>query len=233
MEEHSPDDRELRHKFIKEVRRAAEQEPQTDWNLICVLAGPEKKVFDSDVDGTGRLNETRTRFETGLCLVREVTARRLLKPASELTLEEIRSSGPLLYFAGLDPQQQELVGLNEQKRFDIDYGVPAENIRIEKRPDIKFTWQQFAYFPKQLIPDNGKIVIVSSGYHIPRIKDISLREKFDTEDGYLENPMPSSQLVLYASAPVPYGLVKSEIEKFPVLHEQGRSSSHFFDNEEK
>jgi len=205
-----------RHQMIAELREIAERglpEVQTDWDIIAPLSGPESgNIFDEENVGNSGYNETEKRFRTAIDVAKQVTAKRLSKSVEEITLEDIRLSGPVIYFNGLTVQneflRQEGLTILEDK-----YKFPREKIEITQNTEIKHTGHQFQDFNNHL-PQNGKMVLVSDLYHLPRMRRYL---------GLDTNDLSEDNTVLYPATPLALNirLTLDEIRKIYPYIEKG------------
>lgn len=196
---HDPSYVKSRHKAINELKELAENapKPQTSWQIIWVLSGPEvdfegKSVKDEmTVPG---YNQTKQRLETGMELVKQITALRLNKKPGEVTPEDIKQTGPKIYYNGTQEHNdfcRELAlpgGLMQTA-----YNFPGENVIITANNKITNTNDQFDDLPANLAGNNQQIVLISDLYHLPRVKRYAKKNK----DKFLKN-----QLVFYPSLPL-------------------------------
>ncbi len=174
-EYHKSEWEKARKAIVKELREISDNgfpETQTDWEIIAALSGPEEgNIFDKENVGNSGYNETEARLATAIDVAKEVTAKRLTKEVSEVTLEDIRSSGPIVYFNGLAAQNEFLATEDAMSILEERYGFPREKLKITTNPNIKHTGHQFLDFNEQLPPEGqGKMVLVSDLYHLPRMR---------------------------------------------------------------
>ena len=95
----------IKKKLIAEFKNLTSLEkliPQ-DWDLIWVLSAGEIYIRNSL---NGEQNETQERLETGIKLVKNITAKRLGK--RHLSLAEIKSHGPKIYFSGYNDHNRQM-----------------------------------------------------------------------------------------------------------------------------
>jgi hypothetical protein len=192
---------ESRQKVVEELREMAEKgppAPEANWDVIWVFSGPELN-FDGDMNTreTGRkidnYNQTKQRWETALTVARQVTAVRLGKPVEQITRKNIAEHGPAVYFNGTQKHNEcfrkycESGGLVEN-----EYDFPSSKIQITKQDGIVNTGDQFQDFPAELVPETGRLVLVSDLYHLPRVKRYAKKN---------EAKMPLDRLILYPAQP--------------------------------
>jgi len=182
---------ESRRRIVDELREIAEKgppEPEADWNIIAPLSGPEVgDIFDEENIGNSGYNETEKRFRSAIDIAKQVTAKRLSKPIEEITLDDIRVSGPFLYFNGLEAQNEFLRGQGVQI-LEEKYKFPREKLQITDNTGIKHTGHQFQDFGHH-VPQEGKMVLVSDLYHLPRMRRyLSLETSNLTPDNTVLSP---------------------------------------------
>ncbi|KKW11527.1 MAG: hypothetical protein UY50_C0011G0003 [Parcubacteria group bacterium GW2011_GWA2_49_9] len=170
-----------RHAVIerfKEYREKIEKgdlpKPAQDWEVIWALTGPDQtleegaKIHKGEEQKATSYNQTRRRFETALAVAREVTAVRLSKEVSEVTDSDIEKEGPVIYWSGKASTNDYLAQLIEAGEFEKQFHFPSSCVKITENRDIQHTGHQFAEFPKELLPEGKKVVIISDVYHLPR-----------------------------------------------------------------
>ena len=160
-----------RHEYVEEVREIIEKgppAPEQDWEVIWVLSGPEQK-FD-DPPREGKYNQTKHRFETAVNIAKEVTALRLQKMKEEVTLEDIAAHGPTLYFNGRDDQNQAFRELIAGQGVEKEFQFPDAKVMVSSDLNIQSTSHQFELFPKDFVPEDAKLVVVTDLYHLPRTR---------------------------------------------------------------
>lgn len=217
---------------MKELGRGENPLPQEDWDLVWVLSGHsvdiaeefnedssgKEVIFDhadktAEKDVAKKINESRERLETGMKLAKEITAKRLKKPADELTLADIKNSGPDIYWNATDWGND---NLRERIRegFLDKYDFPSEKIIVSANLGIQHTADQFEKIEEKVIEGRRKIVIVSDTYHLPRVKRY-LHKK--------DSKITDENSLLYASQPkrVPIGKALEEIKKVPKYIKKG------------
>lgn len=195
MDYHDPKWRQSRRKIVKELRESAEAgppEPQKDWDIIWVLAGPESRFEEPPAEGD--YNQTKLRLETGFEIVKKVTAIRLHKPAEEVTPEDIAKNGPTLYYNGKDSDNAFLYEISEPgQTLETQYHIPAKNVVITKMTGITNTGHQFEDYPRELMDSaEGKVVIVTDLFHLPRTQRTAKKhmppDSFDRAVFYAAQP---------------------------------------------
>jgi len=211
---------------MKELAYSEAPEPKEDWDLVWVISGPpidikedfsdeSKKVLFREGDKIAgrdiadKRNESRERMETGLKIVREVTAKRLGKKAEDVTADDILNNGPNIYWNATDWANDNIREAMEEGFFEEKYKFPSKKIVVAP-PDsgIEHTGHQFERFPEELAEASRKIVLVSDIYHLPRVVR------------YLDvdySKIPAEKVVVYPSEPrkVPVGKALGETKKIP------------------
>jgi len=163
---------------------------QVDWDLVWVISGPEIGITDEAEDK--KQNQTKERLEKGFELIKEITAKRIGKEVSHTTIDDIRQSGPLLYYNGSNDQNNALRESINSGVIVEKYGIPAEKMRVTENTTIENTAEQFEDFPRDLQMQSRKIILVSSLYHCPRIAKYI--EKMSREK---DNPALREQMIIY------------------------------------
>jgi len=170
---HNEEYQKSRHEYVEEIRTIVEKgfpEPQTDWETIWVISGPEIR-FDDPPEKKNGVNQTQSRFETGLSITKKVAALRAQKDVNRLTLSDLELHCPRIYFNGLDAHNDYLRSIVADGSFEQEYDFPSEKLIIAPpNHGIQHTGDQFEKFPHDLVPQTGKLVVVSDLYHIPRVK---------------------------------------------------------------
>lgn len=119
-------------------------------------------------------NDDRENTDFATQLARQITAARLNKNASDVTLEDIERNGPILVYNATNLQNQKLKETVDSGAFPL----PKEKVRIVKLsetddPQDANTRTQFERFPQEILKDliesGRKIALVSSRWHFPRI----------------------------------------------------------------
>lgn len=214
---------------MKEFAYEQAPQPQEDWDLVWVISGPPMDIsedfkgdnevlvgYDDKIakkDAEKKINESKRRFETGIDVVKRVTALRLHKEVEEVTEDDIKFSGPKVYWNATDWAND-----NMRQRIQEGYlkkqGFPDENVIVSPNLGIEHTGHQFEKFPTDLLEQSRKTVIVSDIYHLPRI------ERYLDKEG---TAMPKDKVVLYPAEPrqVPVGKALNEIKKVPKYKEKG------------
>lgn len=210
---HNADWVKSRHKIVDELREISEKElpkPESNWEVVWVFSGPELNWEGNKVNPGERsvgYNQTRKRWETGLKVAREVTACRLNKKPEEVTMEEIKKSGPKIYYNGTKEGNDNFREFSKPGgQLEIELNFPSSNVVISENADIKHTGNQFEDFPSGMVLPGNKLVIVSDLYHLPRLKRYTEKyhDKFSQE-----------QTVFYPAEPltVPVAPTLEEIKK--------------------
>ena len=173
---HDPEWVESRHKVVGELREISEKElpkPEFDWGTIWVISGPELNWEGDKINPGERsagYNQTRKRWETGLKMAREVTALRLNKKLNEVSIDDIKKHGPTIYFNGTKAHNDNFKEFARPGgQLETEFDFPSSNVRISENIGIKHTDHQFEDFPKDMLVEGNKLVIVSDLYHIPRL----------------------------------------------------------------
>ncbi len=172
-------------KEMAEIGRGEAPEPAQDWNLIWVLSGPpidiaerfdiagevlfEHGASDAEGDIKRRINESRERLEMGISIAKRVAALRLGKEEGELTPEDLKTSSPDIYWNARDWANDNLSARIAEGFLD-QYGFPAEKVIVSPNLGIKNTRDQFEKLEEAVVPTEGKVVIVSDTYHLPRVE---------------------------------------------------------------
>lgn len=206
--------------------------PKEDWDLIWVLSGSpidiaeefkegsesKEVLFDAKdkiaaEDTARKINESKERLETGIKLAKEIAAKRLNKIVEELTSEDIRSAGPDIYWNATNWGNDNLRTRISDGFLD-KYNFPSEKIVISPNLGIQHTGHQFEKIEDAIIEGRRKIVIISSAYHLPRVK------RYLHKKG---SKITEENSVLYASEPkrFPVGKSLGEIKKVPGYIKQG------------
>lgn len=217
---------------MKELGRGEDPLPQEDWDLVWVLSGHsvdiaeeftedssgKEVIFDhadkiAEKDVAKKINEGRERLETGIKLAKEITAKRLNKPADELTLEDVRNSGPDIYWNATDWGNDNLRERIKEGFLD-KYDFPSEKIIISANLGIQYTGDQFEKIEDSVIEGRRKIVIISDTYHLSRVRRY-LHKK--------DSKITEENSLLYASQRkrVPIGKALREIKKVPEYIKKG------------
>lgn len=119
-------------------------------------------------------NDDRENTDFAAQLVRQITAARLNKNASDVTLEDIERNGPILVYNGSNLQNQKLKDAVDSGAFPL----PKEKVKILKLsetddPREANTHTQFERFPQELLENlitrSRKIALVSARWHFPRL----------------------------------------------------------------
>jgi hypothetical protein len=210
-----------RNRYIAELREMLEEGspvPEKDWNHIYVFSGPEI-TFEDPPHESGPYNQTQFRLETGIDIARQITALRLNKKYDDVTAEDIRMAGPTIHFDGYSGHNTYMRTVIAEKRLGRDFGFPDEKFILpdeKSRQHTAHTGEQIAHFPDEIIADDGKFVIVSDLYHLPRIKRY-LGGKYDAKK------IPTERVVFYYAAParVPVRAALREARNIHPYHKRG------------
>ncbi len=210
----------IKRKVLEEMKAMRDSEPprpEVGWDVIWVLSGPQWSFEEEGTEAGG--NETRGRLITGFSVARQVTALRVGKTIDEVTLDDVRRYGPVIYFDAEADKNKNIAKTRDSGVFTGEYGIPSENVIIGTGEGIVNTPDQFKRFPLDLVRKSRKIVVVTDAYHLPRTERISRRVVIDGES----NPVPPERLVFYRSdfSRFPLGVVRGETRKIPQLIERG------------
>ncbi len=201
--------------------KESELAPKANWDTIWVLSGTTAENLNEPQPG--EKNETLQRLMTGFWLMRQVTAVRMTKRVEEVTEDDVREHGPVLYFNGALNKE---TGVNQNAELQAwiasgelkEFGIPAESIHFTNRDDtIVHTGDQFEDFPSTLSPEQGgRLVIVTDLYHLPRVKRY-------VQKGYPNITTPPEEVVLYPALPatLPLGKALAEVHKTPTYIDRG------------
>lgn len=181
LDYHDPKYQEARYEYIDRIREIIENgvpEPHTDWDTIWVLSGPEVRFDDppesfTPLPGLGQkvVNQTKSRFETGLTIAKKVAALRCNKDSNDLSISDIERFSPTVYFNGLDAHNDYIQSILADGSFEKEFGFPSEKLVLPPpNHGVRHTGDQFEKFPHDLVPQDGKLVVVSDLYHLPRIE---------------------------------------------------------------
>ncbi len=214
-EENLEEEKAPRREVLEKMRELAYEkapEPGEDWDVVWVISGSPSDIKAESTEQ--ERNESRERMETGLKIVREVTAIRLSKKTEEVTEDDILNSGPSIYWNATDRANDNLRQRIKEGLFEERYKFPGTKIIISQDKDIEHTGHQFEKFPVELVDNSRKIVFVSDIYHLPRV----IR--------YLDvdyNKIPLEKVVIYPSEPrkVPVGKALGETKKIPEYIKKG------------
>lgn len=208
------EEREERKEILQEMKGTAHSEipsPKENWDLIWVLSGPERSPIETPEPG--KRNENKDRLETAFKIAREVTALRIGKNKKDITKDEVASFSPDIYFNGADEENDVLRDLLRGD-FLRNYDFPAEKIIISPNLGLKHTGDQFEKMEENVLVGKRKTVIVTSAYHLPRVKRYlkTYHKKIDPEN-----------IILYPAEPVifPVGRTLGEIKKIPRYKREG------------
>lgn len=183
------------------------------------------------------IGEDRERVEKGIELVKEITAKRLGKKVSEITIGDIKEHGPIFFYNGTFRQNEVLRNVST----DV-FGLPREKVVIAEITPVKDptpqqanTYTQFDKFPQNLLrslaESQGKMAVVTSRYHLPRVmrqvaptivRDQPLWEKarldFFSADELATGPDKSKK---HKNAALILRLLKSEAKKIETYIRKG------------
>lgn len=216
LDYHDPKYQEARHEYVERIREIIENgvpEPQKDWDTIWILSGPEIRFDDSPESSNSifglkqdEVNQTNSRFVTGLSVAKNVAAIRCNKDKNGLSISESREFSPTVYFNGLDRHNDYIKSMIADGSFEQKFEFPSEKLILPpQNHGVRHTGDQFENFPHNLVPQDGKLVIVSDLYHLPRVEK------------YLNKyPIVSkNKAVLYPAVPVmlPVGRALQEARK--------------------
>ena len=176
----------VKREVLKDLKELAYENPpetKADWNLIWAFSGPHgfhqsgtwvKKGPDGLYQDIGtEVNEAITRFIAATQIVRQVTALRVGKNVEDVTLDDIRVAGPKIFYNEWDWQNDDLRELFFEENGEKQFEFPKENLIIPQNSQVMHTGHQFEKFPDEVLNvlgENGKFVLVSDLYHLPRIK---------------------------------------------------------------
>lgn len=210
---YSEKERAQRKKFIEYLREKVknkELEPKDDWDTIWVLSGPEISLNDEPEKGSGD-NQTKERIEKGFNLLKEVAAVRLGKSVSELTIGDIRKRAPIFYYNGDKARALVFRELVDSGKIEEEYGIPSEVIEITSNAsEIVHTGDQFKEFPTKFFKPKGKIIVVTSLYHTPRVQEYIKQKSIQ-----INMPDLSDNMLIYPSNldTLPIGRTVGEAKK--------------------
>lgn len=212
---------------LRELARGDLPTPERNWDLIWVFAGAEgyhqngtwvKKGINPTYQDIGNdINQSKTRLATAISIARQVTAMRVGKNTEDVLLEDIQSYDPKIFYNEWDWQNNDLRELFFEDDGEKQYQFPKENIIIPQNSQIMHTGHQFERFPGEILQklsDNGKFILVSDLYHLPRIERYAWK-RFSREI--------IDRVVLYPSQPL-FGSLKlfwGEIRKVVEYGEKG------------
>ncbi|MEK7665058.1 MAG: ElyC/SanA/YdcF family protein [Patescibacteria group bacterium] len=171
---------------IKKIIKQKNPVAKKDWDLIIILSGPQESI--ADILKNNKRNEDKDRFETALKVAKQVAKK--------------RKERPIVYYNGSDEQNDNLRGLIK-KGFLQRYDFPEEKIIVSENFKIKNTEDQFKKMSDAVLQNKRKIIIVSSAYHLPRVKNYisKYQKKFNPE-----------KIVLYPAEPKIFELKKAKEE---------------------
>lgn len=232
---------EFKDKILDEMRELHEKdlpEAQEDWDLIWTISGPPidiaeefnedhkeaaqslliegDKIAQKDIEK--KINESNARLTVGIKLAKEVTAKRLGKSVEDLTIEDVRNSGPDIYWNATNEANDNFRQRIQEGWLEKRYDFPREKIIISPNLDILHTGHQFEKFPKEFVDKYRKTIVVTDIYHMPRAK----RYFNEKSNRVLAEEMSEGRIVLYPSgSKIPYEKAKGEIDKIPLYVEKG------------
>ncbi|MEK7540643.1 MAG: ElyC/SanA/YdcF family protein [Patescibacteria group bacterium] len=183
----------------KKIIKQKSPKPKNDWDLIIVLSGGEENIQDIS---NNKRNEDKDRLETAFKIAKQVSAGRLKMNDKDIKAKDILIKGPIVYYNASNEQNDNLRKLIK-KEFLRNYGFPKEKIIVSKNLNINNTKDQFSKMPSSFLRGKRKIVIVTSAYHILRVKKYVKRhqKKFSPE-----------KTILYPAEPKIFELEKSKKE---------------------
>ena len=173
----------MRATYLREIKTIAREKdplPSSDLEAVLVLSGRNSHygtLCDFKPDVGMDVSDTVNRMQHGINVAREVTAKRLRKPATLLSNEEIKAHGPIIIFNGAPVQNTDLKhALAEGKISDY----PPEKFEILDLPADKINTPGHFYSLKEHVERLGlksqKCGIVTSAYHWPRSSRIPISE---------------------------------------------------------
>ncbi len=181
-------------KSVKEKVENGDFDPSEDWGVIWVLSGPEYTFTEEDAENAedAQINQTKERIEKGFGLLKEVTALRAGKIIKELNEKDYRSYAPMFYYNGGEERGKAFKKMIDEGIIEKRYGIPSSVIQISKNDaSIFHTGHQFDEFPNELL-NNGKVIVVSSWYHTPRVQ-----EYVKQKDSQMPDKNLSEQMLVY------------------------------------
>lgn len=213
-------DKEIAFEIRSEFKRwAVQPKPQKNWDIIWVLTG-----YDTSWD---KHSDTRRRLEGGMRLAKRVS----------------RVNGGILpgvYISGYDEHNTNLRQWRTEGLFEKKYSFPKANLVVGPLQHILHTGDQFKLFPQKFLKGNGKIVILTDAYHIPRIERYverffpGERERFvfypsqpiTTNGAYIKRE--TKKIMKYAKKGIIPMFVASAQKKVVVTGTTGLLGTHFF-----
>lgn len=157
------------------------------------------------------------RFQTALKIGQKITAKKANKNIHALTIEDYEKHAPYIIYNGLDEQNEDLIEVLNRRNVQSNQANGLINLGLPNYPVSKFiifglpkelrhTGGQFhlladflqkekqkkEHNPKlvEIYKKNVSVVIVSSAYHMPRIRRYFNSSKYD-------NPLPHARITLY------------------------------------
>lgn len=179
----SAENREWTKQVLKEYKDYQNPQVTPDIDIVWAISGrgaysakPTEYLLKSPEFATSDLFREDDRQQTDFAaqLVREITAARLSKDVENVTDEDVKTHGPILFYNATNYQ-------NDQLREAVDSGtfaIPKDKVRIEKLsetddPKDANSRTQFEKFPQELleglIANGHKIALVQARWHLPRI----------------------------------------------------------------
>jgi hypothetical protein len=186
---YSPD---LVHQVVTEMQALRDGppfEPTADIDTVWVLSAPGT-YYQEATDGVYTGPFDRINIETGIQVVRDVTALRLDTDVASVSKDDIAARGPLFYYNGENantpgnryPQNQDL----ERAVADPNFPLPASRVLIRDIPTANTPGQiidMAAYCRSQAESPDGQmphnVAIVGLFPHLPRVG--RYLEKYSTD----------------------------------------------------
>lgn len=175
--------------MIDEFERAAKPHPEihADTDVVYVDSGPgpysvsfppyENKPDNNYHNYAWSRKMDRARIRAGVVLVAETTAKRLGKPAKDVTVEDILEDGPWLQYAATTWENNHVKAVFDELRQHGILKVPESRILMYDgmtdsngifQPIVHTAEQiRFLHFPEGLVP--RRFAIVSHPAHLVRI----------------------------------------------------------------
>lgn len=177
--------------------------PETDF--VCVISGPGAYTtnlppYEDKPDKyqhfTWSRNMDRARIKTGLALVRQITALRLNKSSSQVTLNDIKKHGPWFHYGATRWEVNHLKAVLSQPSLMMPQEKvfsywEIEEVAGEKR-EIANTADQMSglRFPEKVVP--RRIILVSHPPHLVRLLHILGKYASRIPQGAIVQPYPTS-----------------------------------------
>lgn len=212
---------------LKSIGRGELPSPQPDWDLIWVFSGPQgfqrgkkvRKGTEGELSDIGNeINESVSRMLSATKIAREVTALRLNKNVDDVEIVDIKNRGPYIFYNEWDWQNEDLKRLFWEGEGEEYFFYPKEKLIIPANTGIMHTGHQFERFPEKVleyIGEDGKLVLLSDLYHLPRIKRYSWK-KFP--------PEILKRMVYYPSTPL-VGSIKLFLSEIKKVVEYGKKEN--------